>query len=313
MWARRQQNSSDGWTSIVFPPGRVEVTRVRLATGDKPRVLAWESFAVEAGELEALKRLKNAKRVGDEQCTTLLRHGQYQLLQLESPEVAKEELREAVRWRIKEQVEFPIETAVVDVLGIPVPPNGAGRAPQIFVVAAGNAQVVPRIHLFQDAKLALTAIDIPELAQRNVAALFEEENRGLAMLAFNDEGGLLTFTYQGELLASRFIDIKRRELAAATEGEGGLYDRVLLEVQRSLDNFERAHSYTTLTRVLVAALPGGNAFIDYLKANLYQPVEMLDLAQAIDVSAIPSLTDPVNQAEALLAIGAAMRIEVFVQ
>jgi MSHA biogenesis protein MshI len=313
MWARHRENKSDGWTSIIFPPGRVEVARVRRSTEDKPKLLAWDSFAVEAGELEALKRLRNAKHLGDGRCTTLLRHGQYQLLQAEAPGVVREELREAVRWRIKEQVEFPIETAVVDVLDIPAPSAGSGRAQQIFVVAASSAQIVPRIHLFQDAKVPLTTIDIPELAQRNVAALFEEENRGLAMLAFNDEGGMLTFTYQGELLACRFIDIKRDALAAARKDEGGLFNRVLLEVQRSLDNFERANSFTSLSRVLVAALPGDNGFIDYLKENLYQKVEMLDMTQAVDLGAIPALADPVRQAEALSAIGAALRNEAPVQ
>ena len=313
MWARRSENNNDGWTSITFPQGRVEVARVRRSTGGKPQLLAWDSFAMEAGELEALKRLRSARHLGNGPSTTLLRHGQYQLLQTESPSVTREEQREAVRWRIKEQVEFPIETAVVDVLDIPAPSAGSGRAQQIFVVAAGSAQVVPRIHLFQDAKVPLNAIDIPELAQRNVAALFEEENRGLAMLAFNDEGGLLTFTYHGALLASRFIDIKRDALAAADKGEGGLFNRVLLEVQRSLDNFERANSFTSLSRVLVAALPGNNGFIDYMKENLYQKVEMLDLAQAVDLSAIPVLVDPVRQAEAVSAIGAALRNEVPIQ
>ena len=314
MWTRHRENKNDGWTSITFPRGRVEVASVRRSNGSKPRLLAWDAFVVGAGELEALKRLRSTKRLGDGRCTTLLRHGQYQLLQVESPPgVAREELRGAVRWRIKEQLDFPIDTAVVDVLDIPTPSAGTGRAQQVFVAAAGNTQLGPRIHLFQDAKIPLSTIDIPELAQRNVAALFEEENRGLALLAFNDEGGLLTFTYQGELLSSRFIDIKRDELAEARKGEGGLFDRVLLEVQRSLDNFERVHSYTTLSRMLVAPLPGANGFIDYLKENLYQKLEMLDLTQAIDLSAIPALADPVHQAEALLAIGAALRDEVPVQ
>lgn len=315
MWTRHRENKNDGWTSIIFPRGRVEVARVRHCAGSKPRLLGWDAFVVEAGELEALKRLRSGKRLGDGRCTTLLRHGQYQLLQVESPPgVAREELRGAVRWRIKEQIDFPIDTAVVDVLDIPVPSSGSGRAQQIFVVVAGNAQLAARIHLFQNAKLSLSAIDIPELAQRNVAALFEEENRSLALLAFNDDGGLLTFTYRGELLSSRFIDIKRDELAEARKGEGGLFDRVLLEVQRSLDNFERgAHSHTTLSRVLVAPLPGSNGFIDYLKENLYQKLDMLDLTQAVDLSAIPALADPVRQAEALLAIGAALRNEAPLQ
>ncbi len=313
MPAKKDENASDGWTSVTFPAGRIEVTKVHLRTGEKPVLVSWDLFALESEELEALKRLRSVKRIGQERCTTLLRYGQYQLLQTEAPDVPQAELREAMRWRVKELVDFAIDQAVVDVLNIPSAKAEAGRASQVFVVAASHAQLTPRIRLFQEAKLPLQAIDIPELAQRNVAALFEQENRGLAVLTFDEDGGLLTLTYQGELLASRHIDTKRAELAAASEGAGGLYDRVLLEVQRSLDNFERAHSYATITRILVAALPGGNAFIDYLKANLYQPVEVLDLAQAMDVSAVPALTDPARQAEALLAIGAAMRSEAPIQ
>jgi len=312
MWARHRESRNNDWTSVLFPPGRVEVAKVRLAHGGKPELLTWDAFAMEAGELETLKRLRSNRHLDKGRCTTLLHHGQYQILQVEAPKVAREELREAVRWRIKEQVDFPIDSAVVDVLEIPIPSTG-GKAPQIFAVAVGKARLVPRIHLFQDAKISLLAIDIPELAQRNVASLFEDENRGLAMLAFNAEGGLLTFTLNGELLASRFIDITSEDLGSAHEGESGPFERVLLEVQRSLDNFERAHSYTTLSKVIVAALPGGSGFIDYLKANLYQPVETLDLSHVIDLAAVPGLADPVRQAEALLAIGAAMRSEAAVQ
>ena len=310
---QRREKFCDAWTAIVFPAGRVEVARVRRSAGNSLQVLAWDSFEAESGDGEALKRLRSAKRVDGNPCTTLLHHGQYQLLQVDSPNVERKELREAVRWRIKEQVDFAIDAAVVDVLDIPAPGAVAGRVQQIFVVAASNAQVAPRIQLFQDAKVSLTAIDIPELAQRNVAALFEAEHRALALLAFNEFGGLLTFTFEGELLNSRFIDVNRDELANAAEGEVGLYERVLLEVQRSLDNFERNHSYATLSRLLVAALPDGNRFVDYLKGSLYQTVEVLDLAQVMDLSAVPLLANPVLQAEALLALGAAMRNEASMQ
>jgi MSHA biogenesis protein MshI len=305
MWASRRDHSVEGWTSVVFPRDRVEIARVRPRTGDRPAVAAWESFALQGGELDAIKRLRSAKKFGDTRCTTLLQHGDYQILQTEKPDMPQAEMRDAIRWRIKEQVDFPIEQAVIDVLDIPAQPGG--RAPQMFVVAAGTDRVAPRIHLFQDAKVDLAAIDIPELALRNIAALFEQEGHGLALLAFDTAGGYLVFTYQGELLAARFIDVRRDDLAAAKPGEGGLYDKVLLDVQRSLDNFERAHSYAPLTRVLVGALPGGNDFIDYLKSNLYQPVEMLDLSSVMDLAAVPTLAEPVRQAEALLAIGAAMR------
>ena len=310
MWATRSKQSVDGWASILLSNGRMDLARLRSLRGNgQPVLVACESYVMEGDEMEALKRLRSAKKFEGVHCTTLMQHGDYQLLQADKPEVSGAELRDAVRWRIKELVDFPVERAVVDVLDIPGP-HAPGRGAQIFVVAAPSDRVAPRIHLFQDAKVPLEAIDIPELALRNVANLFEQENHGLALLAFDNEGGYLIFTYLGELLASRFIDVRRDALAAVAEGDTGLYDKVLLDVQRSLDNFERVHSYAALTRVLVAALPGGNAFIDYLKSNLYQPVEILDLSAVMDLDAVPALQDPVRQAEALLAIGAAMRSSV---
>lgn len=305
MWPRRRQNS-DNWTSVVFSKGRVDIAEVLRRTDEKPAVKAWESYALEGSELDALKRLRT-RLTG--RCTTLLRHGQYQMLQIEAPQVPAEERRDAVRWRIKEMVDFPVEAANVDVLDIPTH-QGGGRPPQVFAVAASHAVLAPRIHLFQDAKVNLTAIDIPEMAQRNVATLFEDENRGLALLSFDDDGGRLTFTYGGELFATRHVDVSRKDLAApGGDAAGGVFERVLLDVQRSLDNFDRNYSHITLSRLLVVPIPGAAAFVEYLKGNLYQPVELLDLGRGLEFGDIPALADPEHQADALLALGAAMREE----
>lgn len=304
MWPRRRQ-LSDHWTSVIFSPGLVDIAEVQRPVEARPAVSGWHSYAIEGTELAALKRLRSRL---DGRCTTLLRHNEYQVVQVEAPQVAAEERREALRWRVKEMVEFPVDNAGIDVLDIPF--KQGGRAAQVFVVVAKHAALVPRIHLFQDAKVPLAAIDIPELAQRNVAALFEEENRGLALLVFDADGGRLTFTYQGSLYATRHIDATSKDIAApGGDASGAIFERVLLDVQRSLDNFDRNFSFITLARLLVAPIPGAAAFVDYLKSNLYQPVALLDLAAGLDLTAVPALADPAQQAHALLAIGAALRDE----
>lgn len=304
MWPRRSQQS-DNWTSVIFSPGRVDLAEVRRGES-RPALAGWHSYAYAGDELSALKRLRSRLHG---RCTTLLHYGQYQMLQVEAPQVPAEERRDALRWKVKEMVDFPVENAGIDVIDIPA--RQGSRPAQVLAVVANRTALVPLIHLFQDAKVPLTAIDIPELAQRNVAALFEEENRGLALLAFDEDGGRLTFTYQGELYATRHIDIGARQIAApGGEAPGGIFERVLLDVQRSLDNFDRNYSFITLTRLLVAPIPGAAAFVDYLKANLYQPVALLDLAEGLDLAAAPALAEPAHQAQALLAIGAALRDEV---
>jgi MSHA biogenesis protein MshI len=303
----QKQGGAEGWSAIVFGADRIAVAEITRQRDTPPRVNAYANYARDGSELEALKRLKNAKRLARLRCTTLLWQGQYQLLQVDAPgslpeNAPREELRETMRWRIKEMVDYPVEHAAIDVLNIPVQ---GGRTPQLWVVAASHAVLRPRIELFQDAKTPLEAIDIPELAQRNLAGLFEEENRGLALLSFNDKGGLLTVSYHGELYMVRHIDVSGPELAAADAA--GLHERVLLDIQRSLDNFDRNFSAIPLTRLLVGPLPRGEAFIQYLGGNLSLPVAVADLARVMDIKAAPLLAEAAAQAEAWLVLGAALR------
>jgi MSHA biogenesis protein MshI len=306
-WFRAKAAAGDSWTSVRISSGRVDIAEVSPpAAGARPAVRSWESFAVDRLDAMALKRLRGRIRG---RCTLLLNHGQYQILQTDAPAVPREEMADALRWRVKDMVDFPVDQAGIDVL--PIPADGApGRAAQVFVVAASHAVLTPAVRLFQDAGIALEAIDIPELAQRNVAALFETERRGLAMLAFDELGGRLTFTYGGELYVTRHIEATATELARAADATaGGLYERVLLDVQRSMDNFDRNYNAITLSKLLVAPIPGAAGFIDYLKANLYQPVEALDLTAGLDIAQVPAVAAPARQAQALLAIGAALRQE----
>lgn len=302
----KQAANTDGWTSVVFGTDRVTVADVVRRTGSKPLVRACDSFAREGNELDALKRLKNARRIARVRCTTLLWHGQYQLIQIDKPDnadgLSREDLREALRWRIKEMVDFPIETAGVDFLDIPAV---ASRSSQLWVVVANRTALQSRVHLFQDSKIPLAAIDIPELAQRNLSALFEEPNRGLAVAAFDSKGGRLTISYQGELFMVRHLDVGGPELA--TEGAGHLHERVLLDIQRSLDNFDRSFSAIPMSRLLVGPLPGGEKFVEYLTENLSLPVASANLADVLDIESAPGLADVSAQYLNWRALGAALR------
>jgi MSHA biogenesis protein MshI len=302
----QKQAEADGWTSIVFGVDRIAIADVAHRRDERPLVRACDSFAREGSELDALKRLKNAKRLARNRCTTLLWHGQYQLLQVDAPDGAKdmprEELREVLRWRVKEMVDFPVDRASIDILDIPAP---GSRTPQLWVVVASHDILQPRVHLFQDAKTPLAAIDVPELAQRNLAALFEDPNRGLALVSFDNKGGVLTISFQGELFMTRHIDVSGPELVGPQAET--LHERVLLDIQRSLDNFDRNYSSVPLTRLLVGPLPGGEAFVEYLRTNLSLPVASANLADVLDIEATPRLAETAAQAESWLALGAALR------
>jgi MSHA biogenesis protein MshI len=202
-----------------------------------------------------------------------------------------------------------VDDASIDVLVIPTAPGIGERKKSLYVVAAANAVIKKRTDLFQRANMDLQVIDIPEMAQRNIAALYEKEGRTLALLAFDESGGLLTFTSSGELFMARRIEISTGQLQDADESTRQQYlDRLELEVQRSLDYFDRQFNYASVNRLLVS-VPSQSGLIEKLAENLSVPVERLDLSQVMDLGIEPELEDEDMQVYALHALGAALRIE----
>lgn len=288
--------------AVVSHRGRLDVVAVERRHGDKPRVTRCESYPLEGGLTAALARLRQGGKLGGA-CLTLLAPNEYQFLSIEAPALPDAaphaELREAVRWQIKDMVDFPVAAAGIDALRIPAQP---GRAGQVLAVAASHAVLRPVIECFQDAKTRLVAIGIPEIAQRNVAALFETPDRALALLSFNVDGGLLTLTCNGTLYATRRLDVSAAELA----GDKSQYERVVLDIQRSLDNFDRNFSHLGLQRLLVVPVPGADDFVGHLRDNLYQPVESLVISDGLDIDAVPMLANATTLADALPALGLAL-------
>ena len=86
------------------------------------------------------------------------------------------------------------------------------------------------------------------------------------------------------------------------------FDKITLELQRSLDNFERQYSFISVAK-LVLAPSSVQGLDDYLSSNLYTPVETLDLATLFDFERAPTLLDPLQQARFLVPLGAALRHE----
>lgn len=239
--------------------------------------------------------------------SALLSGGEYQLLAVEAPAVPAEELKTAVRWRLKDMLDFPADQATIDILNIPTDKAPAGRASNIFVIAARNSVIEARQNLFIEAKLDLQVIDIPEMAQRNISSLMEPEGRGIAMLSFNGDGGLLTVTFGGELYLSRRVDVAVTQLLDEDhERKHATFDRITLELQRSLDHFERQYSFITVAK-LVLAPTGALGLEEYLSSNLYTRVETLDLGSVLDIGAVPELKDAAGQQRFFLALGAALR------
>lgn len=296
-----------GWLCLNLHADRIDLSHVLVAGKPRPEVLLCESFRKEGSDVDTLKRLRRELNLDRYRCTTLLKARDYQLLPVDAPNVPAAEAKNAVRWSIKDMVEYPIEKAMVDAVFVP---GGevAGRPAQMLAIAARNDTIAATVKPFNDADITLEVIDIPELAQRNLAQQYEDEGRGLAMLCFDDSGALLTFTSGGELYQARRIDVSLRDFETDTNAEE-LFDRVALELQRSLDHFDRQFRNVAVSRVMVSQVPLVDRLVEYLRTNLTVPVAVLELEKMLDFPGVPELRDPLRQSQCLQLIGAAMRAE----
>jgi MSHA biogenesis protein MshI len=305
----KKTKKSDCWLAIVPQRDGIALASVSRAPGGRPAVEN-AAFFTGAVNAEVLDKIGKDARAATFHCTTLLGGGDYQLLSVEAPNVPADELKTAMRWRLKDMIDFPVNDATIDVLRIPPGPNAASRPQQMmFVVAARNSALAPRQRMFAAAKIGLSVVDIPETAQRNIAALLEPEGRGLAMLSFDVDGALLTVTFGGELYLVRRIDLP---VAALTDPDldrrHQAFDRITLELQRSLDNFERQYSFISVSKLLLG--PSTIAGLDeYLSSNLYVPVDSLDLADVFDLARVPELAEKAQQQRFFMLLGAGLRSE----
>ena len=282
------------------------LARIERVDGARPRLRACALLPYDADDRsKQLARLAAQQHLKQARCTTLLDEPDYQLLLTETPVVKPDELKAAIRWRIKDLISFHVNDATLDVFDVPGAEK-TERAREMYVVAVQNQAVQKRVDLMDAAGVNLQIIDIPEMAQRNIASLLPEDERGVALLAFHAHGGLITLTRGGELYLSRPLNIGL-DMLQRTDNQAGYFDQVVLEVQRSLDYFESHFREVPIRNVALAPLPYAiPGFVEYLGANLNTQIIAVDLAGLMDCD---TELPPGLQAGCFATIGAALRHE----
>jgi len=211
--------------------------------------------------------------------TLVLPPESYHLLLVEQPNVAAADLRDAVRWRIQEFIDFPAESAVLEVF--PFPSSAIrGRAPMVFVVAIARVRLAAAVETVARAGLEPAAVDIAELALRNLAMrAYPSPEHGIALLRITASSGIVNVTRGDELFLSRRIAGVPKSLDG--DAWDAFKDALLLQVQRSIDYYESGLSQPPATALLVAATHGWQErIVAHLSAMLPLPVR--SLAQVLD-------------------------------
>ncbi len=263
----------------------------------------------EQGDL--LAGLVEKKKLGKIRCISLMGSDAYHLLMVEAPEVPREELQEAMRWRIKDLINFPVEQAVIDVFDIP---DQKSSGDMMYVVVAKEEDIAHRARMLLDAGFNLEMIDIMELAMKNVASLLPEDEHGVALVWLGLYSGSITLTKKGVLYFTRhlggaeklFDELYSESITAEMEG---WLDTVVIEIQRTLDFYESQYGEPPVAGVvLVPLIKPIEGVAEYLASQLGIKVGYLDLEQLVEMNVA---IDDDTVALCLPAIGAALEdIEV---
>ncbi len=255
----------------------------------------------------ALKR--QVERWGLGGCATsfVLSPGDYQLLLVDAPAVAEAELKEAIRWRVKDLVSYDISTAVIDCFALPEDAY-RGRSQMLYVVVIPQSTAT-RIEAFVDAAgLQLDCIDIPELVLQNLTPLVDGETAlGQAWMCLQQPTGYINLVADDAVYLSRHIELPAAPLNGSDSAEGRQATSVVLDIQRSLDYYESQIGKPPCLKLLICPLQAGETpLLTEIRQNLSVEVEQLDLGELL-VSRQP-LT-PQLQDATVIAVAAALRQE----
>jgi MSHA biogenesis protein MshI len=270
-----------------------------LRSGARPRLLDCAYEPVSNGEALA----RTAARLPRGHTVGVLANADYQLLLVEAPDVPTEELRAAVRWRIKDLIDFHVDDAVIDVFEMPAPSRGTtGR--MMYAVVSRAELVRHQVDTIENTGLTLDAIDIPELCLRNVAALLEQEGAGVALLSLAEDYSTLLLVRGGVMYLTRRVETGAATLARAKGLRAELVAGLALEIRRSLDYFESHYEQQPVSAVYVNGLSEDDQCD--LAADLAVAVQDINLASLLDCERD---VDRDTLRRCLPAIGAALRHE----
>lgn len=221
----------------------------------------------------------------------------YALVQLEAPDVPAEDMADALRWRVKDMIDFPVQDSVLQSFALPES-RRPGAPHLMYAVAAPKARIDALVKPLKRAGAKIRAVDVPELALRDLIMHNGNNERVHGYLHLQKGMALIEICGADEIYLTRHIPL-------SDGGAGGIFDSLVLEVQRSLDYFESQYAVGAVDQLYVLAEDEDAevAFKHAATTYLTVPVVGVALEPVKGMDKFPAS----HVRRAMLAIGAAIR------
>ena len=209
-------------------------------------------------------------------CHLVLASSQTQIVQVDKPNIPESELNAALKWQIKDLVNFSPEDMVLDYFD---GPEVNGGAQKLNVVCASKKELLTLISPLNSEGLTLKSITTEEFA---FASLLPVQNDACLMVCQQpNEEIVLLIVKQGKIFFSRRLR-GFAQIASKTEEElsFGIIDNLNLEIQRSTDYFERQLKQAPIKniRILIPARTETH-ILDKLADNTHIAISLLQLPE----------------------------------
>lgn len=306
----RKQTSSAGIVAISFSAHGFAISVCRYQDNDQPRLLYCDFVAAnEQQRLGQLQSLVKTLHLEAYDCHILLSPDQYRTTSIEAPQVAAEELKQAIGWRIADMLDYPVDQAALDFYPLPI--SNRPNSPAMLEVVACPLQLTDSLSLLcKEAGLVIRVIDVQETALRNLATLLPENQQGIAVLHLQQHSGRIIIQKNGSIFLSRKIDhgYTRLTQGLLADDQAQLQleqNNLALEIQRSLDYVEHFYDIPPINSLAMVLMPNDSySIVNFLNINYGITARAMDLSAIIEGDIL--LTDT-TQNLCAPCVGAALR------
>jgi Tfp pilus assembly PilM family ATPase len=235
----------------------------------------------------------------------------YQIQMMEAPNINEDEIPAAIRLKVKDFVNEPLESLLIESLLLPLKAFSGNRR-MAFAVIIDRKRVMALTEMMMMLGLKLRAIDIAEQAQRNLLSIGSHSERA-AFLSMGEESSTILMCYEHQVCLQRRLEVGANNFINHSENDNdGLLqtpsrmkmDAMAIEIQRSFDYFESQLNLGSVGELKIAQNGEDNHELKtVLQESFGARVSFFKLSDHLDCTAIKSKTLLNNR----IAIGAALR------
>lgn len=218
----------------------------------------------------------------------------YQLLQLDKPTVAANEISAALPWLVREFTELSAEDIALDYLDAPLPPNKSQSQIQVVITALSRWR--PLCDALQQQNIAIVSLQPDEWLVRNLLPKSTDTVLVLTQLP-GQELSLYIIRQQQFYVSRKLRGLPTSSVTASGLAETARLDSLVLEVQRSMDFFEAQYRQAPVKEIrLLLPEPEVSMLAQYFQQNGFTQVKPLTVQPWL----ASSLQNPQQQAEITL-------------